>query len=458
MSSDILQAKKSIYTFRTFKDLENFKQTIKGKIKKVGDCENWTGTLSHGYIPLHSSLKCSKEKINLLKFFCEIYFPEYEDKDYDIIRTCDNVACVAKDHLKIKNNKLFNFNEVRQKLLDNSVKGEITEGLEEPCLLWSLGKDKDGYGIVSIYGTGYRAHMLALFVKEKITEMPLDTNGKRMITRHLCKNKNCCEISHVILGNNYENSQDMKKDGTLLIAEKNPASTITKEIAEHIKLSKKDKGDIEYKTQPERAKMFNTTINVIASIDIGYTWINNSEDEEKKKLRNEERRKLRAENKEKGLSKKELDFLKEKIYKNSKVQELKDDSYNGIACRYWQGTLVDGYGTIVYKAVAYAVHRIICEWKYGKIEGMLTCHKCNNKLCVEEEHLKWGDGKDNMKDMIKAGTSKGFKLNMEKAREIRESFKKDSSTENRIKLAEKYGVSKTTIGSVLRSETWIEEE
>lgn len=63
-------------------------------------------------------------------------------------------------------------------------------------------------------------------------------------------------------------------------------------------------------------------------------------------------------------------------------------------------------------------HRKSYEFYNGKIKkGMQICHSCDNRLCVNPEHLFQGSAKDNVEDMIKKGrnvTSNGSKSGMAK--------------------------------------------
>lgn len=54
------------------------------------------------------------------------------------------------------------------------------------------------------------------------------------------------------------------------------------------------------------------------------------------------------------------------------------------------------------------VYRIIWELFYGQIPNNLNiCHKCDNPLCVNPEHLFLGTQKDNMQDAKRKGRKLG---------------------------------------------------
>lgn len=97
-------------------------------------------------------------------------------------------------------------------------------------------------------------------------------------------------------------------------------------------------------------------------------------------------------------------------------------------------------------------HRVAYALFVGKLKkGMFICHKCNNPCCCNPDHLYQGTPKDNVKDMIKAGTryitwgerSGRHKLSAKQIREIR------ASNDRQIDLANKYGVRKSTISMII---------
>lgn len=82
------------------------------------------------------------------------------------------------------------------------------------------------------------------------------------------------------------------------------------------------------------------------------------------------------------------------------------------SCKEWSGYISSkGYGRInlskgIENKVALA-HRVAWELVHGPIpNGIFVCHKCDNRKCVNVDHLFLGTNTDNMRDASNKGRVK----------------------------------------------------
>ncbi len=76
----------------------------------------------------------------------------------------------------------------------------------------------------------------------------------------------------------------------------------------------------------------------------------------------------------------------------------------GPGCWYWQGPLHEtGYGNAAVDGVR-GSHRIAWTLTNGDIpKNLCVLHRCDNRVCVNPEHLFLGTKKDNFQDMVSKG-------------------------------------------------------
>ena len=132
------------------------------------------------------------------------------------------------------------------------------------------------------------------------------------------------------------------------------------------------------------------------------------------------------------------------------------------SCVEWTRKLdAYGYGRLVDGDKTKKAHKVAYELHFGPIpEGLMVCHSCDNRRCVNPMHLFLGTAQDNVQDMMVKGRHRpggkpmpgckngNSKLSELQALEIRE------STERNSQLAARYGVSMTTVQRIKAAKIW----
>ncbi len=97
-------------------------------------------------------------------------------------------------------------------------------------------------------------------------------------------------------------------------------------------------------------------------------------------------------------------------------------------------------------------HRVSYEIHFGEIPSdRFVCHRCNNKRCVNPNHLYLGTHTENMDDVSRGNYHPKRKLTGDAVREIR------ASTEPARALARRFGVSAKAVQNVLHGVTYRHE-
>ena len=99
-----------------------------------------------------------------------------------------------------------------------------------------------------------------------------------------------------------------------------------------------------------------------------------------------------------------------------------------------------GYGQMTRKELKGSVpaHRVSWLLHKGPIpEGLMVCHTCDNRICVNPDHLYLGTNADNMRDRSQRGYVHQRRLDEAKVREMRQLRQQGWSWR---KLAARYGV------------------
>lgn len=127
-------------------------------------------------------------------------------------------------------------------------------------------------------------------------------------------------------------------------------------------------------------------------------------------------------------------------------------------CWEWTAALCWGYGQFRLGPTNHRAHRFSYSFFVGPIKkGLLVCHKCDNKKCVNPEHLYAGIGKQNWRDAKARGSAPlggrhgCAKLTNDQVREIRRLL---ASKIKGVEIAKRFGVAANTIHNIRSGTHW----
>ena len=128
-------------------------------------------------------------------------------------------------------------------------------------------------------------------------------------------------------------------------------------------------------------------------------------------------------------------------------------------CWIWLGATTgkSGYGHLRSGSKDLSAHRASWEIHFGDIpKKTYVLHRCDNKMCVNPNHLFLGHHRDNMMDMVRKGRSNRgdkngmAKLTAEKVLEIKMLFHHFDDSE----IARKFFVAPRTIKDIRGGKSW----
>ncbi len=134
-------------------------------------------------------------------------------------------------------------------------------------------------------------------------------------------------------------------------------------------------------------------------------------------------------------------------------------------CINWSKSLGhNGYGLTTRNNKTYRAHRLAyCDYHgidHSDIKGMVVRHTCDNRKCINPEHLVIGTHQDNMDDMKKRNrTAKGeahgrAKLSEVDIKTIRDRYIRGSKEHGSTAIAKDFGVAFQTVSKIINRHRW----
>lgn len=137
---------------------------------------------------------------------------------------------------------------------------------------------------------------------------------------------------------------------------------------------------------------------------------------------------------------------------------LSDYLVSKLGCWEWSGVINrDGYGMACYQGLVVRAHRLSILHSLGiDSSDLLALHHCDNRRCINPEHIYLGTNQDNSSDMVRRDRSSKMKGELHPLSKITEVevIEIRADTRRHKVIAIDYGIAASTVSSIKNGKTW----
>jgi hypothetical protein len=385
------------YDFESEEQFVALVEKVRGKCEADGECLIWPGGFTPKGQPIHQQDGSTFQPRRLVFQATNPTF-ELPECPFKVVNSCRNDKCIA--HVKIVTKVNWDVDKIVERLHAGCTRCPV-----DGCLLWKGCTNVGGYGLMNVDRQSRLVHNLALLIHDGISTPPTGENGKALMVRHVCKNRRCCEVTHLEWGTALQNGGDRIRDGTNCAGEKSALAKMTEETAMAIKMSWRPRNHPEYLTQAQRGVKFGVRECVVNNIDCGGSWNHLPSPANKPMIVKAEKKRTTPEDVTEDVVRTLIARIEKKLTVTPGVS--KNPSLN-TPCKIFTGASLHGYGVIKYKGLTLRPHILVCEnnMKQRTPEGLVTRHLCSVKKCCAPDHLTFGSRTENWVDAVAHGDIK----------------------------------------------------